>query len=55
MTTYLVVIPFDFLGMYPTAFVGNVRMWYVMKYVRRKLSLSIRDVVNTGAKGAIKA
>jgi hypothetical protein len=22
------------------AFVGNVRMWYVMKYVRRKLSLS---------------
>ena len=49
----MVVIPFDFLGMYPTAFVGNVRMWYVMKYVRRKLSLSIRDAVDTGAVGAV--
>ena len=32
------------------AFVGNVRMWYVMKYVRRKLSLSFPNGLSARAR-----
>ena len=40
----------DYVVLLAAAFVGNVRMWYVMKYVRRKLSLSFPNGLSVRAR-----